>query len=269
MDLLQTIVLALIQGLTEFLLISSSAHLILPAQLLGWQDQGLVFDVAVHVGTLTAVVFYFRREVWSMAVSWTTSCLNPHRSPDDDARLAWMVILASLPVIGVGLIFDEQIETHLRSTMVIASTTVFFALLLAWAELKSRNLDASVKIGFGIALFIGLAQCFALIPGTSRSGVTITMAVLLGMGRVEAARFSFLMVVPLIFGKIAKDVLGGDISFESSQIIPMGAGFFAAFISGLVACQWMIALVKKSKLSYFSIYCAIVGIIAITYSFFN
>ena len=139
------------------------------------------------------------------------------------------------------------------------------ALLLLLAD-KAKNTDKQVS--FPNALIIGISQAIAMLPGISRSGATISTSVLLGIDRTKAARFSFLMVVPLIFGKIAKDILGGDINFNSTEILPISAGFFAAFFSGLLACQWMIALVKKSKLSYFSIYCAIVGIIAICFALF-
>lgn len=137
------------------------------------------------------------------------------------------------------------------------------ALLLLLAD-KAKNTNKEVS--FLNSIIIGVSQAIAMLPGISRSGATISTSVLLGIDRTRAARFSFLMVVPLIFGKIGKDILGGDLSFQSSEMIPISAGFVAAFLSGLLACKWMIALVKKSKLSYFSIYCAVVGIIAIGYA---
>lgn len=140
------------------------------------------------------------------------------------------------------------------------------SLLLLFAD-KAKSTDKEVT--FLDSVIVGVAQAIAMLPGISRSGATISASVLLGIDRTKAAKFSFLMVVPLIFGKIAKDLLGGDISFQSSEIIPVSAGFVAAFVAGLLACKWMIALVKKSKLYYFSIYCAIVGIIAVTYSLLN
>ena len=140
------------------------------------------------------------------------------------------------------------------------------AILLLFAD-KAKSTDKNVS--FVNSLIIGISQAIAMLPGISRSGATISTSVLLGIDRTKAARFSFLMVVPLIFGKIAKDILGGELNFQSSEIVPIGAGFIAAFISGLLACTWMISLVKKSKLSYFSIYCAVVGVIAIIYSLLN
>ena len=140
------------------------------------------------------------------------------------------------------------------------------AILLLLAD-RAKNTDKEVS--FTNSLLIGISQAIAMLPGISRSGATISTSVLLGIDRTKAARFSFLMVVPLIFGKIAKDILGGDLSFQSSEMISISAGFVAAFVAGLLACKWMIALVKKSKLIYFSIYCAIVGVIAIVYTLTN
>ena len=137
------------------------------------------------------------------------------------------------------------------------------AILLILADKTQKN---NKNLSKKHSIIIGIAQAIAIIPGISRSGATISTSVLLGIDRTRAARFSFLMVVPLIFGKIGKDILGGDLSFQSSEMIPISAGFIAAFLSGLLACKWMIALVKKSKLSYFSIYCAVIGVIAIGYA---
>jgi undecaprenyl-diphosphatase len=140
------------------------------------------------------------------------------------------------------------------------------ALLLLLAD-KAKNTNKEVS--FSNSVIIGISQAIAMLPGISRSGATISTSVLLGIDRTRAAKFSFLMVVPLIFGKIGKDVLGGDLNFQSSEILPIVAGFIAAFLAGLLACKWMIALVKKSKLSYFSLYCAVVGFIAIGYALLN
>ena len=196
MDWLQTIFLALLQGLTEFLPISSSAHLILPAQLFGWADQGLAFDVAVHVGTLLAVVLYFRQDIKRMSSAWVQSIA--HRQQSQDSRLAWLVMLATIPAGLAGLLCGGLIENHLRSTLVIALTTIIFALGLWWAERRGgRQRDLSV-LTLRDAMCIGAAQMLALIPGTSRSGVTIMMGLALGLTRTAAARFSFLLSIPVI-----------------------------------------------------------------------
>ncbi|MDX1451572.1 MAG: undecaprenyl-diphosphate phosphatase [Oleiphilaceae bacterium] len=192
----EAVILALIQGLTEFLPISSSAHLILPSQLLGWQDQGLAFDVAVHVGTLFAIVLYFRNDIRSLLVAWTTSIIKKQHT--DDSRLAWLIILATIPAGLAGVVFGSFIEAHLRSTAVIAATTIVFGVALWWSDRAGSRKKHLQAMNMSGAILIGLAQALALIPGTSRSGITMTAALLLGYTREASARFSFLLSVPLI-----------------------------------------------------------------------
>ena len=196
MDALQIAFLAIIQGLTEFLPISSSAHLILPSAVLGWSDQGLAFDVAVHVGSLAAVLWYFRHDVQSLITGWLRSLGGGGSSPE--SRLGWQLILATIPAGLAGLLFADFIETHLRSTLVIAITTILFALLLGAADMFSSRCRPLTDFSWRSALFVGVAQAIALIPGTSRSGITITAALALGFDRAAAARFSFLMAIPII-----------------------------------------------------------------------
>ncbi len=198
MDLFQAVVLALIQGLTEFIPVSSSAHLILPAQLLQWPDQGLAYDVAVHFGSLLAVIIYFRRDLRAMTHAWFGRLLGDH-SPAlrADAQLAWMTLMATLPALVVAGLCNDLIAQNLRSTVVIACATIAFGLLLGVAEWHSRR-SSPIAITWFIAMAVGLAQVLALVPGTSRSGITITVAVLLGLSRTDAARFSFLLSIPLI-----------------------------------------------------------------------
>ncbi len=209
MDFIQTTILALIQGLTEFLPISSSAHLILPAQIFQWPDQGLAFDVSVHVGTLIAVVIYFRHDIWQLSADWLSAHGGLKRvSPEQQAhvRLAWQIVVATIPAVLAAALLGDFIEAQLRSTAVIASTTIIFGLLLGlaqWLANRSKGgvrqaLDAVPNIAWPIVIAIGVAQALALIPGTSRSGVTITAAVLLGLSLTHAARFSFLLSIPII-----------------------------------------------------------------------
>ncbi|MCG8612308.1 MAG: undecaprenyl-diphosphate phosphatase, partial [Pseudomonadales bacterium] len=200
MDWIQTVVLALIQGLSEFLPISSSAHLILPSQILGWQDQGLAFDVAVHVGSLLAVVLYFRQDVSQLFFAWLKSCPQLVTRPAaiaPDGKLAWMIILATIPAGLAGLVFKDFIEAELRSTMVIAVTTIGFGLLLGFSDRFARSDQGMTSLTWRAALIIGLSQALALLPGTSRSGITMTAALFLGLSRDTAARFSFLLSIPL------------------------------------------------------------------------
>ena len=197
MELISAIVLALVQGITEFLPISSSAHLILVPRFLGWPDQGLSFDVAVHLGTLTAVVFYFRKELMAMWLAWKGS-LTGNRQSNADARLAWAVIIATIPAGIAGLLFKDLVEVSLRSPMVIAISTAVFGVALWVADLRKDTTFDEHHVSWKAALIIGAAQALALIPGTSRSGITITAGLALGMSRATAARFSFLMAVPII-----------------------------------------------------------------------
>lgn len=194
----QAIFLAIVQGLTEFLPISSSGHLVIPALVLGWRDQGLAFDVAVHVGTLAAVLMYYRTDLSRMAAAWTQSLLG--KSANEDSRLVWYLAVATLPVILVGLIAGEYIEAYLRTLPVIATTTLLFGILLGLADRRAERNAVTVKLGWWSAVLIGLAQAIAPIPGVSRSGVTITAALFLGLSRQAAARFSFLLSIPVIAG---------------------------------------------------------------------
>ncbi len=191
------VVLAIIQGLSEFLPISSSAHLILPSQLLGWVDQGLAFDVAVHVGSLVAVIIYFRHDLMALAGAFWGSTFKKRHSAE--SRLCWYIVFGTIPVGLCGLLFDAVIEKHLRSVAVIAATTIIFGLLLGIADRRGKESHGLDKLTWRSALWIGLAQVLALIPGTSRSGITMTAALALGFDRVTAARFSFLLSIPVIF----------------------------------------------------------------------
>lgn len=252
MDFLQILILALVQGVTEFLPVSSSAHLILVPILTGWQDQGLAFDVAVHVGTLAAVVLYFRRELSKMTVSWLGSVTG--RGMDADAKLAWAVLLGTIPVGLCGLLFKDLIEEHLRHPYVLATTTLLFALLLWWADARSRGERNEYSIGWLDILFIGLAQALALIPGTSRSGATMTAALFLGLSRQAAARFSFLLSIPVI-------VLAGGLStldyLETATIDDMQPLMLGALLSGVSAyfcIHYFLKLLEKIGMMPFVIY---------------
>ncbi len=252
MDFLQIIVLAVVQGLTEFLPISSSAHLILVPILTDWPDQGLVFDVAVHVGTLTAVILYFRNELLKMSRDWLMSVAGKGMS--DDARLAWAVLWGTVPVGLAGLIFKDLIADHLRTAVVIASTTLIFAAFLWWADSRGRGQRSEYSIGWKDVLVIGVAQAFALIPGTSRSGVTMTAALMMGMGRQAAARFSFLLSIPVI-------VLAGGLEtleyLEQANIGDMQPLFVAALISGVSAylcIHFFLKLLERIGMMPFVIY---------------
>jgi undecaprenyl-diphosphatase len=204
-SLLQIVVLAVVQGLTEFLPISSSAHLILLPQLSDWPDQGLAFDVAAHLGSLVAVCAYLRRDLVALTMAWSCSLLT--RRMTADAWLAWAVLIGTLPVGVVGLLAHDFIAAELRSATVIAVTTVFFGALLWWADSAGRGQRDLGTLKLRDVLLIGAAQALALVPGTSRSGITMTAALALGLSRHAAARFSFLLSVPVIVLACALEIL--------------------------------------------------------------
>lgn len=233
MSIFQTVVLALLQGITEFLPISSSAHLILPSQMFGWPDQGLAFDVAVHLGSLIAVVTYFRKDLMNMITGWLTTGFT--RTPNADARLSWMVAVATVPAVVFGLLGENFIEENLRSTAVIAITTIVFGLLLGVSDRAKTRFGDLASMTLGLALIIGFAQAVALIPGTSRSGITMTAALLLGFNRVDSARFSFLLSVPLILAASGLKVLE---LFQDLAAVDWSALFLGMAVSGISA--WLV-----------------------------
>ena len=264
MSILEAIILGIIQGLTEFLLVSSSGHLELAKAILGdtsVPEESLTFTVVLHFATALSTLVIFRKEVAEIFKGLFQFKWN------EQTQFCAKIVISMIPAVIVGLLFEEQLEALFGGKILLVGIMLLVtAILLLFAD-KAKSTDKNVS--FVNSLIIGISQAIAMLPGISRSGATISTSVLLGIDRTKAARFSFLMVVPLIFGKIAKDILGGELNFQSSEIVPIGAGFIAAFISGLLACTWMISLVKKSKLSYFSIYCAVVGVIAIIYSLLN
>ncbi|QFU21645.1 undecaprenyl-diphosphate phosphatase [Shewanella eurypsychrophilus] len=265
MDTFQVIILALIQGLTEFLPVSSSAHLILPSQILGWEDQGLAFDVAVHIGSLAAVILYFRKEVVALLTSWFASIFKGQHS--DDSKLAWWIILATLPAVFFGFALKDAIETHLRGPGVIAIATVIFGLLLWWADRMSRCELSEYQTGWKKALLIGFAQALALIPGTSRSGATITAALMLGLNREAAARFSFLMSIPVILGAailMGKDLVETGVTIDyASLALGVGVSFVAAY-----ACiHLFLKIISRMGMTPFVIYRLALGAVLCAFIF--
>ena len=264
MDIIDSIILGIIQGLTEFLPVSSSGHLELGKAILGDNsvpEESLLFTVVLHFATALSTIVIFRKDILEIIKGLFKPAFN------QDRQFAVKIILSMLPAVIVGLFFEEQLEQLFGSNILLVGCMLLVTAVLLFLADKAKNTNK--KVGFKDALIIGVSQAIAMLPGISRSGATISTSVLLGNDKTKAARFSFLMVVPLIFGKMAKDILGGELSFESQNITALSAGFIAAFVSGLFACTWMIALVKKSKLSYFAIYCVIVGLIAIGFSILN
>ncbi|MEH6395702.1 undecaprenyl-diphosphate phosphatase [Pseudoalteromonas sp.] len=258
MSIIEIIVLALIQGLTEFLPISSSAHLILPSQILGWQDQGLAFDVAVHVGTLIAVIIYFRKEVVEILSAWFKSF--GAQGATDDSKLGWWIILGTIPAAVLGLIFKDLIELYLRSAWVIAITTILFGLLLWYADAKGKQTKTIYQLTWKSALMIGLAQAMAMIPGTSRSGITMTAGLMLGMNKQSAARFSFLLAIPVIsmmgLYYTIELALGDHIVDWTTLILGAGLSFISAY-----ACIFLfLKIIERMGMMPFVIYRLLLGV---------
>lgn len=257
MSFLEALILAIVQGLTEFLPVSSSAHLILAPYLFGWDDQGRAFDVAVHVGTLGAVVHYFRNEVWDMAKA-TIGALRGGRW-EGDALLALQVAVATIPCALAGLMIGQITAIDLRDPAIIALATVAFGLLLLWADRMERGSQTEYGLRWRYVWAIGFAQALALIPGTSRSGITMTAALMMGMTRQAAARFSFLLSIPVI------TLAGG---YESLSLIgqpnevPWGAlavGVIASFVSAWLTIHWFLKLLDKVGFLPFVIYRLLLG----------
>ena len=257
MDLIQIVVLALVQGLTEFLPISSSAHLILVPIISDWQDQGLAFDVAVHAGTLIAVVTYFRKEISKMFVEWLGSLKGKHT---EDSKLAWAVLVGTIPVGLAGLLFKDFISGNLRTPLVIATTTIVFGLLLWLADKTGQRSRDEHQLSWKDILLIGVAQAIALIPGTSRSGITITAALLLGLSRQAAARFSFLLSIPVIVlagGVETLDYLKVASSSDARDLL-MGAMISA--ISAYACIHYFLKLLERIGMMPFVIYRLVLGL---------
>lgn len=264
MDVLDAIILGVIQGFTEFLPVSSSGHLELGKAILGDNsipEESLLFTVILHFATALSTIVVFRKDI----VEIITSLLK--FSWNENTQFVSKIVISMLPAVVVGLLFEEELESFFGGNIAFVGAMLLVTALLLWLADRSKNTGNTVT--FKNALIIGLSQAVAMLPGISRSGATISTSVLLGNDKSKAARFSFLMVIPLIFGKIAKDILGGELTTQATNFTTLGIGFIAAFISGLVACTWMIKLVKKSKLSYFSIYCVLVGLLAIGFGLYS
>lgn len=265
MTLLEIIILAIIQGVTEFLPISSSAHLLLPAELFGWVSQGLAFDVAVHVGSLLAVVIYLRKDIAELTVGFVKHGFSSHQS--EHSKLAWSVVFATLPVIAVGFLLKDWIDENTRTAAVMAVTTIGFGLILWFADAKASLAKGLSSMRFGHAIIIGIAQVFALIPGTSRSGVTMTASLLLGFDRESAARFSFLLSIPAILGAGLLSTL--DLLKQSEAVDWMallyGAGF--SFVSAYLCIYLFLNWISRIGMLPFVLYRLGLGCILLWFVF--
>ncbi|WP_373073936.1 undecaprenyl-diphosphate phosphatase [Zeaxanthinibacter enoshimensis] len=260
MELIDAIILGIIQGLTEFLPVSSSGHLEIGKALLGDNsvpEDSLLFTVVVHFATALSTLVVFRKDVWVIMDGLLQFRWN------EQTKFSLKIIISMIPAVFIGLVFEEQLESLFGGNIVLVGFMLWVTALLLY--LADRAKDTGKPVSFRNSLVIGVSQAIAMLPGVSRSGATISTSVLLGIDKSRAARFSFLMVVPLILGKIIKDLSSGDLTYEGGQSMVMAAGFLAAFLSGMIACTWMIRLVRNSKLTYFAVYCLIVGSLALVY----
>ncbi len=258
MDNLQIIILAIVQGLTEFLPISSSAHLVLVPQMMNWPDQGLVFDVAVHIGSLIAVLYYFRVEVKRMLKAWTRSLAGG--DADQDSLLAWWVIIGTLPAVLVGFLLQGPIEEKLRAPWVIALASIIFGLVLWYADVNARRTRNEFQLNLKDVLIIGCFQVLALIPGISRSGITITLGLFLGLTRKAAARFSFLLAMPVIFASGALETVR-----MVTEVSPIGwddllLGVLLSAISAGLCIHYFLRLIDRIGMLPFVIYRVLLGV---------
>lgn len=264
MNNLDALLLGIIQGFTEFLPVSSSGHLEIGKAILGdtsVPEESLMFTVVVHFATALSTIVVFRKDILEIVKGLLSFSWN------EETQFSAKIVLSMIPAVIVGLFFEEQLEALFGGNILLVGCMLIVTAVLLYFADKAK--DTQKKVSFSNAFVIGVSQAIAMLPGISRSGATISTSVLLGNDKGKAARFSFLMVIPLIVGKIAKDILGGDLNTSSGNVSVLIIGFLGAFIAGLVACTWMIKLVKKSKLSWFAIYCLIVGLIAIGFSLYD
>ena len=265
MSILQTIWLAIVQGLTEFLPVSSSGHLILFAEFTSFEDQGLAVDIALHIGSLLAVVIYFYKDILAMVKGIFSKYLLPDFSIKGN-KLAYMIVIASIPALIIGFILRNFGMESLRSARIIGWTILIYGLILYFADKYGKNDKTTENISLKEAILIGIAQCLALIPGTSRSGITITMARFLGINRSEAAKFSMILSIPTI---LAAGMLETYRLWKSSSIVEVYNTFgsiFYSFIASIFVIYFMMKWVRKFSFLPFVIYRVVLGIVLILYS---
>lgn len=268
MSFLEALILGIIQGLTEFLPVSSSGHLELAKAIQGQEltgESSMMMTVVLHFATALSTVVVFRKDILQIFKGLFQFKVN------EEFLYAFKIVVSMIPAALVGILFDDVIEGFFDGQIVLVGFMLIITGLLLFLADRAKKTEKEVSIYN--AIIIGVAQAIAILPGISRSGATIGTSVLLGIDREKAARFSFLMVVPLIFGKMAKDIMSPEFqtaidNTDAANAVSVGAmsiGFFAAFATGMLACTWMIKLVKRSKLSYFSFYCFLVGIGALVW----
>jgi undecaprenyl-diphosphatase len=255
-DLLQAIVLGLVQGLTEFLPISSSGHLRVVAALAGWDDPGAAFTAVTQLGTEAAVLIYFRHDLWRIASAWTRAVVRPELRGSHDVRMGWYIVVATLPIGLLGYTFQDQIETGARNLWLIGAMLIGFALVMAYADRRGRHDRALPELRVRDGVAIGLAQSLALIPGVSRSGATISAGLLLGLQRPAAARFAFLLAVPAVIASGLFElfsIVGGD-TRDAEPLGYVAAATAVAFVVGYTAIAWLLRYLATHTFTAFVLY---------------
>ena len=261
MEIIKTFILGIVQGLTEFLPVSSSGHIEIFKEILNFSfdsSNGLFFTLILHLATAMSALIYF----WVDVKKIINSILKFKR--DKNFNFSIMILVSMIPAGLVGFLYEDKINQLFNGNLLLVGSMLVVTSILLFISDKIKNLDKELTVKN--AFIIGIAQAFAILPGISRSGSTIATSIFLGVNRDLAAKFSFLMVIPVIVGSSLKMIIYDELVFEKTILINYVIGFISALVSGYYACKWMIILVKKSKLIYFSIYCLIVGLISISYS---
>ncbi len=263
MSTLEAIVLGIVQGLTEFLPISSTGHILFVPALAGWPDPGAAFSAVIQLGTMAAVLVYFRTDLWRMAVAFVRSFVGDHplwRSDDSDARIGWYIVLGTIPISIVGIVFADQIENNVRSLSLVAAVMILFSFVLMAADLKGAQ-DRDVKqLTLRDGIIIGLFQALALIPGVSRSGSTISGGLFLGLDRESATRYSFLLSVPAVVLSALFELRKiGDSTGASVGVAPTIIATVLAFVSGYLAIAFLLRFVRTHNFAVFVVYRVAVG----------
>ncbi len=261
MDTLEAILLGIVQGLTEFLPVSSSGHLQIAKEILGVEiDNNITFDVTLHAATVLSTIVVMWTEIWKLLKGLFSKTFN------DEQRYVLKILLSMIPAGVVGVLLGDQIETLFSSLLFVGFMLLITATLLSFAYFAKPRQKG--EISYRDAFIIGCGQALATLPGLSRSGTTIATGLLLGNEKGSVANFSFLMVIPVILGKMLLDILSGEMAAMSVGTLPLVAGFLAAFLSGAFACKFMIGIVKRGKLIWFALYCAVAGLISVFYFLF-
>ncbi len=264
-DIVRALILGIIQGLTEFLPVSSSGHLEVANELMGSQsiDSDLNMVVLVHLGTAFSILYVYRSDIWSIIKGLSMNMDAPSN------RFTGKIILSMIPALIIGLALEEQIDALFAGAIIWVGAFLLFTALVLYFTPGPDNPTTKDEVAWSDAAAVGISQAIAILPGVSRSGMTIATALYRGVDRESAARFSFLMVLPVIFGKILLDVIGGELILTSANALPFGVALISSFVVGVWACRWMVSVVKRSKLKYFAIYCALAGMFTIVLHYYG